>query len=166
MTPSRYKLITPCDFFTFYPYKKQIPHSPNTIPYPYVKKPDIVDNHKYSLDWFEWIKIITTYLEVLREDLYEGKEIKFDGRLGVFQIRKLKCRKFLDRKKSKEAGKRIFLGKTEFDNYYFKLIWMRKKSRLFPSKWLWSVNLHPRIALELYKRTADDYTYVYKFTDR
>lgn len=166
MTPSRYKSITPCDFFKFYPYKKQIPHPAGTVPFPYVKKQDIVDNHKYSLDWFQWIEIINLYILLLKEDLQEGREIKFDGRLGLFQIKKIKCKRFLDRIKSKESGKRIFRGKTEFDNYFFKLVWMRKNAKLFHNKWLWSVKLHSQIALEFYKKADEDYTFIYKFTDQ
>ncbi len=166
MTPSRYKSVTPCDFFKFYPYKKQIAHPPNTIPFPYVKKQDIVDDHKSSLDWFEWIKIVNMYLLILKEDLQEGKTVKFDGRLGLFQVKKLKCRKLLDRIKSKEMGKRVYVGKTEHDNYFFKLIWMRKNAKLFHGKWLWSVTLHSKVALEFYQKASEDYTFIYKFTDQ
>ena len=165
MTPSRYKSITPCDFFKFYPYKKQIVHPENTIPFPYVKKSEIVDNHSHSLDWFEWIEIVNTYIELLKEKLYDAEVIKFDGRLGLFQFKKLKCRRFLDFKKSKEQGKRVHRGKNEFDNYFFKLMWMRKNAKLLSTKWLWSVSAHSSVLLEIYNRARVDYTYIYKFSD-
>ncbi len=165
MTPSRYKTITPCDFFKFYPYKKQIPHSGNTIPFPYVKKEEVVDNHPHSLTWFEWIEIVNTYIDVLRERLYEGKPIQLDNKTGIFQFKKAKCKKFLDRKKSKEKGIRVYRGRNEFENYFFKLTWMRKKSRLLTTKWLWKVEAHSRVLLGLYKEAMKDYTFIYKFTD-
>lgn len=159
----RYKCITPLYFFIkFYPYKKQLPVSSNTIPVPYIKKSEIIDNHIHSLDWYEWSKIADEYVKVVGERLLAGETIRMDGRLGSFQIVKSKTKKFIDKIKSKEKGTQVFRFKNEYDNYFFYIQWMRKNISYTPNKWIWKCKAQTAFIKKIY----DDPSLIYKFNNR
>lgn len=148
-----------------YPYKVNIPHPRNTVPTPYVKKEEVVE-HKNSLNFYEWHDIISTYLDVIAEELVEGNEFQIPNRLGTLQIRKSKTARFLDRVKSTK-DKLIYNYRNDCDNYVFNLIWYRRtKEAAVPLRWYWAIEPIRSFMRGIYETCEKNYNHIYKFIDK
>ena len=162
---SRTKRITLKDLYLKYPNKINIPHPANTVPYPYVKKEDVVEN-SLSLDFYQWQEIVMSYLDVIKEELSEGNAIQIPQRLGTLQMRKFKIKKFFDRIKSTKEN-RIYMYRNDHDNYMLKLFWYRRTiEAAVPLRWYWSISPIRSFMRSIYETCEKNYTHLYKFIDK
>ncbi len=140
------------DFYHFYPYKKQMNVPLGTIPRPFVKKEDWT-NHKYSLDYQQWLEIYEDIIELIREEMLQGKTWEIGYRLGSVKLVKVKCKSF----KNYITGK-IRL-RNEYGNYKMLPVWLRRTIKL-RHKWTWRFKPNREMLREIYRRTDSDYTYI------
>lgn len=163
MNLSRCKIKTLVDIYYLYPNKKNITHKLGTIPYPFIKQTECTDN-KLSVDWKEWNTIVQLYISKLKVYLEEGNSIELGSKLGDFFLTKRKCDRFIDFKKSKEAGKKIAFRHNNTDNYYIYHSWPRKKVMLKLQSF-WKISLNQRWLRSMYLACEKDYTKIYKIRD-
>lgn len=163
MNLSSCKRRTLIDIYYLYPNKKNLPHIPGVVRKPFIKHSECTDN-KLSADWQEWNTVIALYLSKLKDFLEEGNSIELGSRLGVFHLTKLKTPKFLDFKKSKEQGKRVYLTKTNADNYYIMTSWSKVKVTM-KLKHFWRIKINRSWVRSIYTKCESDYTKIYKIRD-
>lgn len=85
------------DTFKTYPYKKATNKALLEGGDDYVKKEEIVNDHKYSVDRKEYMKILTAIYKYRFEELLKGKKIIFPLRSGNLQLYKYRSnRKHVD----------------------------------------------------------------------
>lgn len=160
MNVTRCKRRTLIDIYYTYKYKKNITHSLTTIPFPYIKKSECTD-HQYSADWKEWLYVVTAYIEKLKIQMEEGHSVTLGSKMGDFILTKIKSDRFLDFKKSKEAGKQIYFKYNNVDNYYIASSWI-KSNHPFKLRSYWKITLNRFWVRSIYERCANDYTKIYK----
>lgn len=83
--------VTLPELFKMYPYKDidtSIVQGRN-----YIKKEDLVPNHKYSLTLKQWKEIITACCEVVVEEMIEGHKVTLPYSFGEMYILKYKTYK-------------------------------------------------------------------------
>jgi len=163
MNLSSCKRRTLVDIYFFYPYKKNIQCPINVVPRPFVKYADCTDT-PLSADWYEWKEVIVIYLEKLKKFLEDGNSIELGSKLGAFHLTKLKTTKFVDFKKSKEAGKVIKFTKSSADNYYIMTSWAKRKVSL-KLKNMWRIKINRAWVRSIYKSCEQDYSKIYKIRD-
>lgn len=163
MNLTKVKSTTLVDFFFHYPYKKNIETKENVIPFPYVKKEDVVYNDN-SVDYSTYKLVMEKYLEKLCEELNNGNEVKLPNRLGFLQMKKHKINKLLDKIKSHKEGKQIYTKVNHTENHMFYIDWMRTyKEAMFDFKWHWRLKPNRKLLKELYNKAEKDYTFINKF---
>lgn len=163
MNLSSCKKITLIDIYYHYPNKKNILHASNVVPKPFVKQSECTDNH-LSTDWYEWKEVISAYIEKLKQYLEDGNSIELGSKLGAFYLVKLKTTKFVDFKKSKEAGKVIKFTKSSADNYFIMTSWAKGKVSL-KLKSFWRIRLNRGWVRSMYKACESDFSKIYKLRD-
>lgn len=104
------------------------------------------------------------YLEKLKKFLEDGNSIELGSKLGAFHLTKLKTTKFVDFKKSKEAGKVIKFTKSSADNYYIMTSWAKRKVSL-KLKNMWRIKINRAWVRSIYKSCEQDYSKIYKIRD-
>jgi hypothetical protein len=135
--PSKGNFKTIADIYLMYPYRCW-DVTGKTIPVPYVPKDEIVCDHKYSLTYKEFKKIVMTYLKYLKKYLLTGVEYKMPQQMGYLQFVKFKS-PAVDyghfHRNNKEI--RFYLNKHS-QGYRPKLIWKRggNDARL-KHRWSW-----------------------------
>lgn len=147
-----------------YPYKKNPPIVTSTIPKPYVKQKDTTE-HRFSLTFWEWEKIVVLLIEEIIQELVGGGSWNVGSHIGVISFRKRKCKTFTDVVKSNGTGKAVKKITNEYDNYMVVDFWDRIKNPL-GNKWLWRFRTTDELKLMVYKKTDEDYTHIYKFLDQ
>lgn len=157
------KSRTLTDFYSFYPHRKNPPPS-STIPIPYIKASD-VSNHKYALTHVEYKDIMTDIFESIGNKLLEGEVWRVGSGIGEIVLCKIKCRKFVDRIKSKAAGKTVSFAKNGYENYMVIPEWERLHYPL-SNRWLWRFKADTKLKKQVYLRADEDYTYLHKFRDK
>jgi len=154
------------DIFMFYPYKVNFDTSDGTIPSPYIKREDIVEN-EFSLNFKQWSNVVERYLELSAEVLLSGNKLELPLRMGHLQIRKIKMNKFLDKKQSREQHKKVYVVKPNPDGYYLKLFWDKNYKICFLKfKWHWKITFNRKLIREAYRRCENDFTYINKFLEK
>jgi len=151
------------DLYFFYPHKINPPYT-TTIPLPFVKK-DQLSDHKWAITFPVYVAVITDIIAAIIDRLQKGETWTIGNNLGSVVFTKKKCRVFVDRIKSGEAGKQVKRFKNEYENYMILPQWNRAKA-LMQNKWLWRFKIVPKVLREIYERTDEDYTYIYKFRDK
>lgn len=147
----------------FYPYKKNLEKGSNTVPDPYIKAKDVVDNHEYSLDYEQWLSVITTYIELIAEDLKQGLKFKMPNRLGYLQIVKFKTNKLINLCVTTKHKKIVYYNNLMTENHFFKLKWHRQGTTAsMKFKWHWSLKSNALLLKDLYDRCDKNYTYISK----
>lgn len=163
MNLSSCKRRTLIDIYYLYKYKKNLPYVPGVVPVPFIKQAECTDT-KLSADWEEWNKIVGAYIEKLKAHLEEGNSIELGSRTGEFHLTKLKTTKFLDFKKSKEQGKRVYISKTNADNYYIMTSWCKAKVQM-KLKTYWRIKINRNWVKSIYKACESDFSKIYKIRD-
>lgn len=151
------------DLYLQYPYKKNPPFT-NTIPVPYIKQKDVSD-HKWAITYAEYNEVIDTFADEIIKLLQDGDEWQIGSNMGVISLRKIKCKSFIDRIASKEQGKRVTRIRNNYENYMLVTAWDRAKYAL-RNKWLWRFKLIPKVLRDIYLKTDEDFTYIFKFKDK
>ncbi len=160
MNLSRCKRRTLIDIYYLYPYKKNIPFKEGTIPMPFIKHSECT-NTKLSVDWFEWQIIIKCYLKKLKEYLEEGNSIELGSNTGEFRLARVKSKRFLDFKKSKEQNKQVYRTISDADGHLIIPSWNRKK-KLIKYSGFWQIKLNQTWLREMYVKCSKNYTQIYK----
>lgn len=155
------------DLYQSYSYKKNIEHPPNTIPVPYVKKDEVTDT-KYSLTHKEWEFIVSTYLDILKEKLFQGKVITLPYKLGRLFMIKVKNTTGVNKIKSRDAGERVYsdLKQVNDGGVFFKLCWDRRfKISSLKTRWFWKVRLVRSYLRSFYEEHEKDFTFEHRFQE-
>lgn len=163
MNLSRCKRRTLIDIYYLYKYKKNFQVKPGTIPVPFIKQSECTD-HPNSADWYEWRDVVNLYLEKIKAYLEEGNSIELGHRLGEFRLERFKCDRFIDFKKSKEAGKVVRFAKNNTDNYFISYEWSRSKIYL-KMKFYWKIKLNDKWLRSIYLACEKDYSKIYKIRE-
>jgi len=158
------KIITTLDLYKEYEYKCQ-DHYGKTIPVPYIKKQDLICDHKYSLDYPTWRLIIDTYVKYVKEYLYQGLAFKLPHRMGNLQIIKTK-KGYIDYTKDvlSKNGKLNITPNTHTDGYRGKIHWDRYNNNCsLKYKWLFKVKLTYSFRKEFAKRIFSNLNLINNF---
>lgn len=121
------------DLYYQYPYKKK--HTKFTSLCTNKEETD----HKYTLDYIEWKKIIKCYIKHYLMVLVSGKNIEMPYRLGILKLIRYRTTKPINWKQTKKYSKIIKQKNIAFGGYWFKLKWTR--SRKFSNGQHWKVKL-------------------------
>lgn len=163
MNSSRCKRRTLIDFYYFYPFKKNIPSNPGTIPTPFIKQSDCTDTPN-SVDWYEYKEIVSLYVEKLKQSMEDGNHIEFGPRLGIVHLTKFKATRFIDKIKSRDQGKVVKMMRNNIDNYFITCEWKRGMVRL-KMKSYWKIKLNRKWLRTIYLECEKDYAKIYKIRD-
>lgn len=147
------------DFFLMYPYKKNYKTKEGIIPRPYVPTKKVIDDHKYSLDFYEYSDIVKTFYKNLIPYLMDGSPYRMSNMLGdltmvkwkpkngrmdlyrqVQKIKSIKGNENLSVKQALEYGKRHRIPFTKVDNrhtdgYSPLLKWLKTSKVYFAEFW-------------------------------
>lgn len=129
-----------------------------------------------KLSFDKWKKIIYTYNELFRDYILEtGDRVKLPWGLGSFSINKKKSRKTIDIdgreitvlpvnwKRSKEAGKKIYLLNSHTDGYRYKWIWFADDARIYQTSiWVFKPSRVSSRLLAHYLTKSGNYFQIYK----
>lgn len=139
------KRVTLRELYLGYPYKYRDITS-STVPIPYFPKEEITE-HKYSLTFKEWKRIIKIYLKHVVIYLLTGFKYKLSSRLGFLQMRKAKSKKIPDWGKTRKRygttkGVKPLYHKNIHTQGYRPIIkWYREgQNAKFKYKWYWRFN--------------------------
>lgn len=158
----RDKRITIKDFFYFYPYKKNIPTIGKTIPQPYVKKSDVIEDNPSSIDYNQWYTVVMDYIDLISELLLSGKEYMFPNYVGKLQLRKYKVTREIDWKQTTLQKKKVYYKPS----YNVILKWYRNHefTRL-RYRYHWKLNMAKNFSQALHQRIIKNNNYVYNILD-
>lgn len=158
----RNKRITEKDIYYFYPYKKNLPTSGNTIPQPYVKKNEVSD-HKFALAYDVWLSVIEDYLADITETLLKGKIVKFQNYIGNFQLKKYKIHRKIDWGATRKADQKVYM--KDKDLYSIIIKWDRRRTICrFKNSDNWKIRMGSGFGKALFAQTIDP-DYVYSIID-
>lgn len=158
----RDKRITIKDFFYFYPYKKNIPFNGKTVPQPYVKKSDVVEDNVSSIDYNQWYKVVMDYINLISETLLTGKEYVFPNYIGKLQLRKYKVKREIDWKETKLQGKKVYYK----SGYNVILKWYRNyEFTRLRYRYHWKLNMAKIFSQSLYEKIVKNNNFVYNILD-
>jgi len=151
------------DIFKFYPYKKNIVTTGNTIPQPYIKKSDEVLDDDRSIDFNQWSDVIEDYIEIITDVLVTGKEFKFPNYTGRFQLKKYRTRKTIDWGSTIKSGKKTYF---RGESYAIILKWYRdyEITRL-QKRFHWKLRMGTNLKKAIYNKTLQNKNYVYNILD-
>ncbi len=166
------KRITLKELYLQYEYKAYDIHS-KSVPVPYFPKTEITD-HKFTLTYKEWRKIIMTYIKYCILYLIDGNLFKIPDQLGTWRLLKRKCKKRrvdlpTTIKRFGEINKTLpkgFKKKVYFHNHHTRgytpyLKWLRREERL-KYKWHWRFNLSRSNWSTISNKLLKDASYINK----
>ena len=160
----RDKKITIKDFFSFYPYKKNIQTTGKTIPQPYIKKQDVIDDHKYSIDYTQWSAVVGDYIDIVTDTLLTGRDYELPNYLGRFQLRKYKTKRLINWQQSKLEGKKVYYRHN--DSLHIILKWYREYTMArFRYRFHWKIRMSNQLGQKIKKQTVKNKNYVYNILD-
>lgn len=152
------------DFYLTYPYKKNYRTPNNTVPVPFIKNSEVTNTDK-SLDYKQYLEIITLFSELKGMDLVEGIPYIPKPKIGTIEFRKYKI---LDKhlvKYVKEWRLRNYFNNTVGqDRYCIKSTWERIK-RSPVNRVSWRVKINQNLYRKVYEHCEIDYKYMFKFKD-
>lgn len=148
-----------------YPYKRNYPFKPNTIPQPYIKKEDI-SLHEYACDFHLFRNVVEGYLDYVIESMIEGNAWRLNFGLGEIRIKKFKVKFIKDKTllPGTVEPKNIYRRALMPDDYYLAARWHRGTMRV-KLKYNWMVTLVRPHFVECYNRIKKDNTHIYKYQD-
>lgn len=147
------------DLFLMYPYKKNYESPDGVIPRPYVPTKNLVEDHKYSLDYYQYSEIVKSFYKHLIPYLMEGSSYRMSNRLGdlkmykwkpkngrmdlynqVQKIKRIKGNENLSIREALDYGKKNKVPITKIDNrhtdnYSPLLKWYKTGSVYFAEFW-------------------------------
>lgn len=160
----RDKRITLKDLFFFYPYKANIKTTGKTIPQPYVKQSDVVDNHVNSIDYIQWCNVVSDYIDVVTDVLVSGRAYEFPDYLGKLQLRKYKTTRLINWKETKLQNKKVYYRNN--DSLHIILKWYRDYERArFRFRFHWKIRMASMLGKKIHKATKKNKNYVYNILD-
>lgn len=129
------------DIYLYYKYKTRNQIG-NTVPLPYFPKSEITD-HKFSLTYPEWRRIITIYTKILTEELFNGFSVEMPNKLGTLSLVKVKTssvdykrtNKYIGNQKGKEDKEFIFHDNLITAGYRLILKWQRRRAMDYTNIW-------------------------------
>lgn len=157
--------ITLPDIYLKYPHKCQEIYG-NTVPIPYVPKQEITCNHKYSIEYKLWKKVISCYFKHVITYLLQGDIFVIPTRLGRLQIKKYRYSKgflkFIRKKGEKTIIKRV--KNIHTDNQVAEIRWYK------PNAYLQYKNYFKFRATHAFKKRLKEYIFkdfnnINKYTD-
>lgn len=159
----RKKSVSNIDFFYFYPYKKNF-NKGNTICQPYIKKNDEIVDHKYTLTYPKWNSVINDYIEIISNDLIDGKEINLPKQMGYLQLKKYKSTRQINYKEWATTGKKSYY-KNEGD-YTAILKWYRThRTSNFKFQNHWRLRMASDFSKKLHNILTNNLNKIYNIID-
>lgn len=160
----RDKRITIKDMFSFYPYKKNIKTDGNTIPQPYIKKSDVIEDHPESIDFNQWQSVVNDYLDIVIEVLLTGKEYSFPNYLGKLQFRKYKTTRLINWRETSLQNKKVYYRNK--DSLRVILKWYRDyKIARFRYRFHWKIRMAKKLSMALHEKITKHHGYIYNILD-
>jgi len=159
----RNKRISNKDLFYFYPYKKNIITTGNTVPQPYVKKSDEVVDHPLSIDYNVWQSVINSYINIITETLLTGREYYFPTYMGKLQLRKYRTNRRINWKATQDNDKKTYYSlntNTVILKWYRDYRITRLKRRFH-----WKVGMAKILKTKIYERLSQNKNYIFNILD-
>lgn len=146
------------DLYYQYPYKKK--HTKFTSLCTTKEETD----HKYTLTYPEWCKIIDCYTKHVLKYLLTGKNVELPYRLGFLKFVKYKTTKNINWKQTNKHGKIVKQKNMMFGGYWFKI--KIKRSIKIAYQNLWSVKLSKTAFKRTLKELRDNPSLMYNFDSK
>jgi len=160
----RDKRITIKDMFIFYPYKKNIKTTGKTIPQPYIKQQDVIEDNPSSIDYNEWLSVVSDYIEIISDVLLSGREYVFPNYIGKLQLRKYKTRRLINWNETNKQGKKVYYRNN--DSLHIILKWYRDYDiARFRFRFHWKIRMAKTFSKALHEKTLKNTNYVYNILD-
>lgn len=146
-----------------YPYKKNYPFDPKTIPQPYIKKEE-VSSHQYATDYHLFKDVVHGYLDYITENLIEGNAWRLDFGLGEIRIKKVPIKFLRERIVNKRIDDKLYFRNNNEGNFFLTPRWHRRSIQVkLVYNWIFQVSRS--VIKECYVRGSKDYTHLYKYQD-
>ena len=160
----RDKRITIKDMFSFYPYKKNIKTTGKTIPQPYIKQQDVVEDDPNSIDFNQWQSVVNSYIKIVSDVLLTGREYEFPYYMGKFQLRKYKTKRLINWNETNKLGRKVYYKNN--DSLHIILKWYRTYDNArFHFKHHWKIRMAKTFSKALHQKTLKNSNYVYNILD-
>lgn len=137
----------------------------NIVPLPYIPKDKVICDHKYSLTYTEWKKIVITLFANMMLLLETGLKIKLPHRIGLLQLKKIRGTS-IDKIHLAKTGEIKKVRHVHTNGYKPILKWSRfNQDANFANKSLWKINfLKPRWR-KLIRDIEKDFSKINKLID-
>ena len=109
-------------------------HNKHQIPLTEVYK-HYKENAKNPLDYKTHKLVLDTWGELVSDAIAEGKDIKLFSGLATLGVRKKKCKTYIDKRASKEAGKIVRSSNSHSGFFNAKVLWKRHYTRFSSANW-------------------------------
>lgn len=150
--------------FIFYPYKKNIKTTGKTIPQPYIKQQDVIEDNPSSIDYNEWLSVVSDYIEIISDVLLSGREYVFPNYIGKLQLRKYKTRRLINWNETNKQGKKVYYRNN--DSLHIILKWYRDYDiARFRFRFHWKIRMAKTFSKALHEKTLKNTNYVYNILD-
>lgn len=143
----------------------------NIVPVPYAPKDKVNCNHKFSLTYKKWKKIVEVLCKYYVEYLLSGNPLKLPARMGSLQLKKWAYSdnyKSLDMVASAEQGKPVFSSMPQTMHRKPIIKWNRGKDCTLPKKYFWKINFVSSDRSpwkRIYKELEKDFSFIDKLID-
>jgi hypothetical protein len=158
----RKRYITLQELYLFYRYKWYDINS-STVPTPYFPKSEISE-HPYKLSKQEWLKVASTYIELLFQSLLSGIDYNIPLGLGNLAFNKVKIARDRNANKYNEFIVRWC------DGYFPRLIWNKSMGAgkvKFKNKTMFSIIVLKNVYMNrVLKAIQDDRSLIYNYPTR
>ena len=164
------------DAFNEYPYRdKDIKELLGKAidPYVYVKKEDVVADHKYSCTYKDFMIILKAYVEVVLDYLVRGRIVELPYRMGTIHLIKyepsapaINWKRSNERNKDKKKGEKwkfTYHDNSHTDGNIVKLKWT-KKGKISGSRWF-KARIPKRTMRKLLQVFINNPTQIYKIQE-
>lgn len=140
----------------------------NTVPRPYIPKDLLKCDHKFTLTFSEWKKILYSLFKYMLIYLMTGKNLKLPHSLGYLQIRKWKPKKYrkMDYAHWRKTGEIRYENFKYTQDYSPILKWHKGvKKTNFNFATYWRINFMSSAWKKIASTIEKNPSFIYKFND-
>lgn len=135
-----------------------------TVPVPYFPKDEVKCDHKFSIEYKEYVNIIEVFAEELVKEIIAGHRVYLPQKLGTFHFVKVKARG-TDWVKTKETGKHHALPNRHTQKYKARFMWDKKNIPL-TTRFIWKCNLASKHWTALYEALMSNFNLIFKYPNK